>query len=213
MRLPKGYYVYGHKDVNTGLWIYIGKGKDGRCFDITDRSEKHKEYLVNNEIEVVIFKDELTQDEAFRYEEEKIEELVNEGYGLDMGDYRIAEKVLFNKCLGGPGAKGIVSDGARAVICVTTGIEYPSIKGCAKELGIDYRRITKVCKGNAKGANLNGSRHVFKYKYPTKEEEVAWNERQSKENGNKGKSKPKKTSKETDYIASILKRYEDKFFV
>ena len=68
----KGYYVYGHKNTQNEI-VYVGKGKTYRAFTEAGRGDKHKEFMLSDEFEeVVIFKEGLTEDEAFYLEAELI---------------------------------------------------------------------------------------------------------------------------------------------
>jgi hypothetical protein len=47
----------------------------------------------------------------------------------------------------------------RHVQCLTTYIEYPSVKQCAMDLGLDYRDVKKCCDGSRKA--IDG--YMFRY--------------------------------------------------
>ena len=68
----KGYYVYAHKNPQDEI-AYIGKGKTYRAFCEAGRGDKHKQFMLSDQFdEVVIFKEGLTEDEAYALETELI---------------------------------------------------------------------------------------------------------------------------------------------
>lgn len=63
------YYVYEWIDSKTFEPVYVGKGKESRCYLINKkRNQLLSEYLQNNEIIAHILHDNLTENEAFEYE-------------------------------------------------------------------------------------------------------------------------------------------------
>jgi hypothetical protein len=72
----RGYYVYAHKDVASGVIFYIGKGSDNRAW-VTDRRGTDWHGRVSTLKEgwtVEILEEDLSEDEAFGREFELIEE-------------------------------------------------------------------------------------------------------------------------------------------
>lgn len=103
------YYVYVYWRLDTNEPFYIGKGKSDRWKKLSGRN-KHFENIVNKyPIAVEIIKDNLTEQEAFYWEEKIIEILVFEyGYSIDIPNNRSKEKCmhLVNKTWGGEGTSG-----------------------------------------------------------------------------------------------------------
>lgn len=67
------FYVYAWYNIDTKEVFYIGKGTGKRYKNTTQRNEKFKEYIKNNNVDVIILKDNLTEEEAFKYEIEYTE--------------------------------------------------------------------------------------------------------------------------------------------
>lgn len=97
------YYVYGYIRLDINSYFYIGKGSGRRCFDIWNRSGYFLNILDKVPCVVEILYDNLTEDEAFYYEEKTIEDLVfNEGYSISIKNIkRNNEQHLANRCWGG----------------------------------------------------------------------------------------------------------------
>lgn len=81
---PKGYYVYFH--ITTGLYaevFYVGMGQSNRAFDYYSRSKEWKDFVGGKSYQVFIFRDNLTQQEAFDVERKYIKKIgrkdLNEG--------------------------------------------------------------------------------------------------------------------------------------
>jgi hypothetical protein len=67
------YYVYKHS--RNGTPFYIGKGKKNRAFDKNGRNNFWIQFVNNEEYDIEIIKNNLTEDEAFQLEKETIEEI------------------------------------------------------------------------------------------------------------------------------------------
>lgn len=68
------YYVYMHRTAD-GRCFYVGKGKEGRAWDIYDRSGYHKKELLSfNHDYVEIIESNLTESEAIIIERKLIRE-------------------------------------------------------------------------------------------------------------------------------------------
>ena len=111
MYIPKGYYVYGYYILDTNELFYIGKGTKYRCYDLNNtKRNSHFLNIINNEpVAVVIFIDNLTNEEALMYEEQAINTLVFDyGYSIDINkNYSLEEGFhLVNQTWGGEGASG-----------------------------------------------------------------------------------------------------------
>ena len=89
--------------------FYIGKGKDGRK-DKLSRNTIHDRISKKHGHAVVILYDNLTEEEAFFYERETIEDLVfNEGYEIhckNCGEFTGKFSYLTNFSFGGEGVTG-----------------------------------------------------------------------------------------------------------
>lgn len=103
------YYIYIYWRLDTNEPFYVGKGCKNRWRDFRKRS-KHFNNIINKfPFTVVIEKDNLTESEAFYWEEKIIEELVFEyGFSIDIKGNRSNEHYchLVNKTWGGEGASG-----------------------------------------------------------------------------------------------------------
>ena len=105
----RSFYVYAHYRLDTMEPFYIGKGKDGRK-DILSRNTIHDNISKKHGHAVVILYDNLTEEEAFFYERETIEDLVfNEGYEIhckNCGEFTRKFSYLTNFSFGGEGTSG-----------------------------------------------------------------------------------------------------------
>ena len=105
----RSFYVYAHYRLDTMEPFYIGKGKDGRK-DILSRNTIHDNISKKHGHAVVILYDNLTEEEAFFYEREVIEDLVfNEGYEIhckNCGEFTRKFSYLTNFSFGGEGVSG-----------------------------------------------------------------------------------------------------------
>ena len=105
----RSFYVYAHYRLDTMEPFYIGKGKDGRK-DILSRNTIHDNISKKHGHAVVILYDNLTEEEAFFYERETIEDLVfNEGYEIhckNCGEFTGKFSYLTNFTFGGEGQTG-----------------------------------------------------------------------------------------------------------
>ncbi len=103
------YYVYIYYRLDTNEPFYVGKGKDKR-WKILNRHNKHFNNIVDKyPIAVELIKTDLTEDEAFYWEEKIIETLVFEyGYSINIKNNRSSKKDmhLVNSTWGGEGTSG-----------------------------------------------------------------------------------------------------------
>ena len=113
MKLLKDYYVYIYYRLDTNEPFYVGKGKDDRWKRLNEATRGHNKHFMNiiNKIPiaVIIEKDNLTESEAFYWEEKIINKLVFEyGFSIDIKGNRSNEHYchLVNKTWGGEGASG-----------------------------------------------------------------------------------------------------------
>lgn len=111
MEKEKKFYVYEHVRPDTMECFYVGKGYGKRAYRMSDRNTHHKGITSKYGCITVIVKDNLTEDEAFAYEQELIFDYVfNLGYGIDidgLNDYNHKEdSYLVNMTLGGEGVYG-----------------------------------------------------------------------------------------------------------
>ena len=78
----RSFYVYAHYRLDTMEPFYIGKGREGRANKL-NRNSLHDNVSKKHGHAVVILYDNLTEEEAFFYEREVIEDLVfDEGYEI-----------------------------------------------------------------------------------------------------------------------------------
>ena len=74
--VTRGYYVYLHKDLETGVVFYVGKGNGQRAWDTARRNTiwKQKVSTLTNGWSVEIVEQDLTESEAFDLEAELVEQ-------------------------------------------------------------------------------------------------------------------------------------------
>lgn len=106
----RSYYIYEHIRLDNFTPFYIGKGKGDRAYKL-ERNEHHDRISEKYGFVVVIIKDGLTEEEAFKLERDTIEDLVfNEGYGINIKGFNNYNKqqdsYLTNSTWGGEGASG-----------------------------------------------------------------------------------------------------------
>ena len=105
----RSFYVYAHYRLDTFEPFYIGKGKGGRK-DKLRRNPIHDRISRKHGHAVVVLFNDLTEEEAFFYEQEIIEYLVfNEGYEIhckNCGEFTGKFSYLTNFTFGGEGASG-----------------------------------------------------------------------------------------------------------
>ena len=105
------YYVYKHVRLDNNTCLYIGKGKGDRK-DNPKRNKIHDYICDKYDYKVVIFKDKLTEEEAFKLEKDLINCYVFKlGYGICIKGYINKEnkknkKYLTNCTWGGEGVSG-----------------------------------------------------------------------------------------------------------
>ena len=100
------YYVYGYIRLDTNTYFYIGKGKNNR-WRSNQRNNWFKKIMNKCQCVCEILYDNLTEEEAFRLEEDAIYDLVfNEGYGINIKGIENEDYYLINCTWGGEGASG-----------------------------------------------------------------------------------------------------------
>ncbi len=104
----RDFYVYLHKDKNAGTPFYVGKGTRRRAYTKNGRNIYWKEKVeeLNNEYDVEIVKDNLTESEAYELETELIKKygnkweegglLVNQTEGGDIFDGDLTISIEFS---------------------------------------------------------------------------------------------------------------------
>lgn len=107
--MNRKYYVYAYWRLDINEIFYIGKGYGKRWRELRKRNPHFNNILNKHKVAVTILKDNLTEEEAFYWEEKIIEVLVFEyGYSIDIpknrGDKQPSH--LVNMTWGGEGASG-----------------------------------------------------------------------------------------------------------
>lgn len=104
------YYVYIYYRLDTNEPFYIGKGHGDRWRDFHKRKNHFMNIINKIHVAVAIEKDNLTEQEAFYWEEKIIEELVFEyGFSIDISNNRSRDHYchLVNQTWGGEGTSGM----------------------------------------------------------------------------------------------------------
>lgn len=72
--VKRGYYVYLHKSTKSGEVFYVGKGSGNRAWETQSRNQDWKDRVseIGGEWEVEIYKDDLSEIEAFNLEEKLV---------------------------------------------------------------------------------------------------------------------------------------------
>lgn len=108
MENKKEYYVYERFRLDNMTCFYVGKGK-GRRYK-QKRRNKHHDRIANKYGYITkIYKDNLSEEEAFNVEQERIRYYVFElGYGIDIIGYQNNSGMyLTNSTFGGEGSSGV----------------------------------------------------------------------------------------------------------
>jgi hypothetical protein len=160
------YYVYQQIDAD-GVIVYVGKGSSGRAWDIKGRDPEHVSWMLSQLpfLNVIIVEHLMEEKEAFWLENELICELKPKfnktlsKYGTKNPNYKHGKRLNVKrnpkfKPNGEPNPDYIPDlkpgNSSRAIICTTTGEEYPSAKEAGFIMGLDPSGITKVLKGKVK---------------------------------------------------------------
>jgi len=123
------FYVYAWKISKTNETFYIGKGKGKRMFYIHQRNNRFKVVYENNECNVILLANNLTEQEAFAFEIEAIR------------NYRSIGQAKCNISNGGEGPTGLkhTEESKRKISIAKTGIHHTEET---------KKRISKNTKGN-----------------------------------------------------------------
>lgn len=108
MENKKEYYVYERFRLDNMTCFYVGKGKGHRYKQ--KRRNKHHDRIANKYGYITkIYKDNLSEEEAFNVEQERIRYYVFElGYGIDVIGYQNNSGMyLTNSTFGGEGSSGV----------------------------------------------------------------------------------------------------------
>ena len=74
-------------DLINSLFFYIGKGRGKRVFNISGRTQHFKNIFNMTEcMSVILYKD-LTEQQALDLEQEVIENLLDDGYSIEIDNY------------------------------------------------------------------------------------------------------------------------------
>ena len=151
------YYVYIYYRLDTNEPFYVGKGKGRRWKRLDDRRNKHFIRIIDKyPIAVEIIKDNLSENEAFYWEEKIIETLVFEyGFSIDIPNNRSKEKSchLVNQTWGGEGSSGYshTDESKKKMSKIKGGKNNPMYgKPCSDER---KRKISESLKGKYTGEN------------------------------------------------------------
>lgn len=107
--IEKIYYVYQHFRKDNHSCIYIGKGH-GKRIKHNKRNLIHDQIMSDVGIEKAIYKDNLSEEEAYQIEHDLIHHYVFDlNYGIDIEGYRKNDSLHFltNKAWGGKGLLGL----------------------------------------------------------------------------------------------------------
>lgn len=102
--------MYEHIRLDNNTCFYVGKGC-GKRYKIKSRNIHHDRIAKKYGMKAIIIKDNLTNDEAYEYEQKLIKHYVFDlGYGIDIDGYRKYEHnhYLTNSTFGGNGSNGMV---------------------------------------------------------------------------------------------------------
>lgn len=99
----KIFYVYGYFRLDNNSFFYIGKGKDKRCETKQNRPKHFMNIIKKIPYRTIILYNNLTEEDAYKYEKEVIENLVDIGYSIDIKGYKKKDFHLTNQCWGGKG--------------------------------------------------------------------------------------------------------------
>lgn len=105
----KDYYVYERIRLDNMSCFYVGKGR-GRRYKTLSRNEHHDRIAKKHGYKTVIVEANLSEQEAFNLEKERIHYYVFQlNYGIDIDGYRKndCDYSLTNQTFGGDGASGI----------------------------------------------------------------------------------------------------------
>ena len=206
----RSFYVYAHYRLDTMEPFYIGKGKDGRK-DVLSRNPIHDSISKKHGHAVVTLYDNLTEEEAFFYEREVIEDLVfNEGYEIpckNCGEFTNEFSYLTNFSVGGEGCSGLVhSEKTKQKLSeINTGENHPmygkhlsketrkKIGECNKGKIITEETRKKISEGNKGKVRSEEVRE--KISKSTKGKYFSEETRKKISEGNKGKKKSEETRK------------------
>lgn len=106
----KKYYVYIYWRLDINEPFYVGKGHGDRWKRLNKRNDNFKRIVNKHPVAVEIVKDNLTENQAFYWEEKIIEELVFKyGYSINIAKNRSKDQSchLVNSTWGGEGISGI----------------------------------------------------------------------------------------------------------
>lgn len=165
---PVGYYVYGYFRLDTNELFYIGKGHGKRCFNINGRDDHFINICNKYDVAVVILINNLTEEEAFMYEELAIQILVEDlDYSINIPGYRSNNKKiqhLVNKTWGGEGASGASNPASKPVICLTTNEVFGCTVDGSKKYNLWEYSVSDCCRHKCKTAG----------KHPITNEPLVW---------------------------------------
>lgn len=174
--MKKDFYIYLYWRLDINEPFYVGKGTGDRCNRLNKRSDNFKKIMKKYPIAVEIIKDNLTEEEAFYWEEKIIDTMVFEyGYSINIKGNRSKEQSLHlvNSTWGGEGASG--SNPFDSMTDETKEKWIEAHKGLQPMLGKHHTEESKKKISKA----IKGEKNPFYGKHHTKEVK----DRLMKENG------------------------------
>jgi hypothetical protein len=152
MKDERRFYVYEHWRPDKDVCFYVGKGSDIRAYNMSNRKPHHKAIrkkltAMGLSIEIRIFANGLTEDEAFDVERFRISQLRSQGIKLS------------NLTDGGEGVSGLTAYNRKTVVCMDTGEIFDSCTHAGEEMGINPSSISEACRGGALTAG--GKRFMY----------------------------------------------------
>lgn len=186
MNKEKIFYVYGYFRLDNNSFFYIGKGKEKRCKTKQNRPKHFMNIIKKIPYRIIILYNNLTEEDAYKYEKEVIENLVDIGYSIDIKGYKKKDFHLTNQCWGGKGGlsgikrseetkrklseskigknKGKDNSNSTPVILLNTLETFECISDASKKYNISTSVIILCCQNEYyHGGKFNGEKLVWMY--------------------------------------------------
>jgi len=155
------FYVYEHWRTDTNQCFYVGKGKNKRAYNLSNRNPKHKSIVksvLRNgfAVEIKIVASGLSEDDAFILEVSRINFWKNDGANLA------------NMTNGGEGTSGCIAPNRKKVLCLNDNILFNSLTDAATYYKINISEISAVCKGK----KVSAKKYFFVFSNSLMEEKI-----------------------------------------